>query len=296
MMEYVYDSYTWTDELKVLTGDMLIVPGLEMFGHACFSRKLAVLLPHIHQTAEFLYIVSGSQKYCIGDKEYEIKGNQVFVVDEDVVHSSGPNPYGRYENLWFRLDVETYAAHMGVPGHIRSLICERLHRMSYPIISFQDNQYSTLRSAFYHLASADHAEQMLGYSEFTEFVARMIWCTDPAGTVSPEIQKAVDYIHENVCVRMELEDLARLAGLSLSGFKQKFRREMGITPREYINLKKIEKGKELLASGMPVTQTAFCLDFSSSSYFSVLFRKLEDMSPGEYAKRVRQTGLPKQDM
>ena len=85
-------------------------------------------------------------------------------------------------------------------------------------------------------------------------------------------------------VRLGLEELAELAGLSLSGFKQKFRRETGITPREYINLLKIEKAKALLRAGSSVTETAFSLDFSSSSYFSVLFKQMEDMSPSEYVR------------
>lgn len=49
-----------------------------MIGHAACSRQAKALQPHIHQSAEFLCLASGSQKYCVGDREYVIKGNQVW--------------------------------------------------------------------------------------------------------------------------------------------------------------------------------------------------------------------------
>jgi len=283
-MDYVFDKPTWTDDTRILTRETLIVPGLEMFGHNCSARNLRLLSPHIHKTAEFLYLANGSQKYSIDGQEHVVKGNQVLVVDAEVPHSSGPNPYGRYESLWFRLDIPVFAASLGVSDQVKDLICRRLQHMANPILAPQDHLYSELQGAFYNLASQDPTDQLCGYSTFVHFVTQLVKCTDPAVSCSPGIQRAIVYIEENICTHLVLEDLAQLAGLSLSGFKQKFRRETGITPREYINLLKIEKAKEFLSAGVSVTQTAFNLDFSSSSYFSVLFRQMEDMPPSEYVK------------
>ena len=112
-MDYVFDNAIWTDDVRILTDETLIVPGLEMFGHNCSARNLRLLTPQIHKTAEFLYLANGSQKYSINGQEYTVKGNQVLVVDAEVPHSSGPNPYGRYESLWFRLDIAAFAANLG---------------------------------------------------------------------------------------------------------------------------------------------------------------------------------------
>ena len=283
-MDYVFDNAIWTDDVRILTDDTLIVPGLEMFGHNCSARNLRLLTPHIHKTAEFLYLANGSQKYSINGQEYTVKGNQVLVVDAEVPHSSGPNPYGRYESLWFRLDIAAFAANLGVSEPVRELICQRLQRMTNPILVPQDTLYNELQNAFYSLASSDPTEQLSGYGKFVHFVTQLVKCTDPTGGYSPGIQRVITYIEENICTHLGLEELAELAGLSLSGFKQKFRRETGITPREYINLLKIEKAKALLRAGSSVTETAFSLDFSSSSYFSVLFKQMEDMSPSEYVR------------
>ena len=281
-MNYIFDRYTWTKDRKVLTKYELIVPGLDMFGHSRSAGALTVLSPHMHTSAEFLYIANGAQKYYIGNKEYTLTGNQVLIVNEHTPHSTGPNPYGRYDCLWFQLDIAKFSASLSLPPAAQEHIYERLHNSKEPLITLKENLYGNLQTAFYELAGEDMTGKIRGYSRFVDFITCLVKYTDPKDCISMQMQKVLAYIDDNICTQLKLEDLAGISGLSLSGFKQKFRRETGISPREYINIKKIEKAKELLKSGMSVTDTAFALDFSSSSYFSVLFRQMEDMSPSEY--------------
>lgn len=288
MEPYCFDQATWTEDLKIITDETLIVPGMEMFGNNCTSGNLYILPPHRHRSTEFLYIANGSQKYYINDKEYTLNGNQVLVVDPHVPHSTGSNPYGRHESLWFRLDLKEFTRNLGVSQDVKQLICNRLHHLDTPLISLKEHMYSDLQEAFFGLASQDPTEQLCGYAKFIGFMTQLVRCTDPSVNYSREIQQVVDYIGAHICTQLSLEDLAELAGLSLSGFKQKFRRETGISPREYINLLKVEKAKQLLSAGHSITDTAFALDFSSSSYFSVLFHQIENMSPSEYVMKLRQ--------
>lgn len=292
-MDHLVDEASWLENFKVITDRILTIPGLEMFGHNSDTRRRQTLMPHIHRTAEFLYLSNGSQKYSVNGEEYTIHGNQVLVVAADTVHSSGQSPYGRYETLWFRLDIDAFAAGLGVTDSMKQLCRERLHRMCNTIVSPKENAYGDLQAAFYELSSSDMTRQLVGYARFIRFIMHLIQCNDPSSSYSPAIQRCTVYIEENICSHLELEELAALSGLSLSGFKQKFRRETGITPREYINLMKIDKAKEMLRGGTSITDTAFALDFSSSSYFSYLFRQMEDISPSEFVRRNRQTSADK---
>jgi len=290
-MEYVFDPYTWEDDRKILTQKELIVPGLEMFGTHHHPKKLRILPPHMHKTTEFLYLANGAQKYYVGEKEYLLTGNHVLVVNNDVVHSTGDIPYGRYENLWFRLDIPRFAKSLGVPAPIRSHICQRLQNLPHPLISMTENRFSQLRDAFFALSSDLPSEKLQGYAQFVDFVTYLVKCTDPTAAFSADIQQVLSYIREHICESILLADLAALCRISLSTFKQKFRRETGVSPREYINIQKIEKAKVFLASGMTVTETAYALDFSSSSYFSVVFKQMEDISPIDW--QAKHTNDPK---
>lgn len=288
-MQYLYDLPVWREEIKILTADTLLVPGLEMFGHNCAAGNLRSLPHHIHATAEFLFLANGTQKYYIDDREYLLGGNQLLIVDADVPHSTGQMLFGRHESLWFRLDIIAFAGSLGLPESARAMICTALCGRKNPILPLGANMYGELKNAFYDLASEDPADRLCGYARFVAFITTLIKRTDPGTVYSAGIQRVVQFIADHICTHLSLEELAALAGLSLSGFKQKFRKETGISPREYINLAKIEKAKEYLAAGKTVTETAFALDFSSSSYFSVLFRQLENIPPSIYAARVRKT-------
>lgn len=58
---------------------------------------------------------------------------------------------------------------------------------------------------------------------------------------------------------------------------------MGITPREYINSLKVEYAKNmLLDENYNITDVAFDLNFSSSNYFSSVFKQFTGFTPSQY--------------
>ena len=86
---------------------------------------------------------------------------------------------------------------------------------------------------------------------------------------------------------LPLEELAALAGLSLSQFKLNFKKELGTSPRHFISQKKIDCAKKLLPEGCTVTETAMRLGFSSSNYFSGVFKKFVFLTPPEYIREKK---------
>jgi len=281
-LKYLFDEYTWTENRKVLTASQLNIPGLEVFGHSSSAYGLTVLPVHAHVSAEFVYVANGAQKYYIEDREYILTGNQVLMVNAHTPHSTGSNPYGRYENFWFRLDIGEFANSLPLQKEIAEYIYCCLNHTNELLFTMRENVYNDLQTMFRNLASEDVPERLAGYAGFLDFIVKLARYTQLQERNSPQVQQAISYINENICTQIQLEDLAKRTGLSLSGFKQKFRRETGISPREYINTKKIEKAKEMLKSGKTVTDTAYALEFSSSSYFSALFKQRESITPSEY--------------
>ena len=87
---------------------------------------------------------------------------------------------------------------------------------------------------------------------------------------------------DHVTEELSLHTLAGICNLSVSQFKQKFKRIVGISPRNYINKKKINFSKMLLLKDISVTEVAMQLNFNTSSYFSTVFKKYTTMTPSEY--------------
>jgi AraC family transcriptional regulator len=66
---------------------------------------------------------------------------------------------------------------------------------------------------------------------------------------SPVLDRLLEHIENNLDQDLSLANLARLAGLSPSYFGQLFRAATGQSPVVYVTLKRLQRAKELLATG-----------------------------------------------
>lgn len=99
------------------------------------------------------------------------------------------------------------------------------------------------------------------------------------------IAKTVLYIRKHLNEAIELEKLAEISCLSKDHFIRLFKKELGTTPLQYINQKKIEKAQLLLISEeLAVKEIAFQLAFDDYSYFNRLFKKTTGVTPQEYRR------------
>lgn len=99
------------------------------------------------------------------------------------------------------------------------------------------------------------------------------------------IAKTVLYIRKHLNEVIELEKLAEISCLSKDHFIRLFKKELGTTPLQYINQKKIEKAQLLLITEeLAVKEIAFQLAFEDYSYFNRLFKKITGVTPQEYRR------------
>lgn len=99
------------------------------------------------------------------------------------------------------------------------------------------------------------------------------------------IAKTVLYIRKHLNEAIELEKLAEISCLSKDHFIRLFKKELGTTPLQYINQKKIEKAQLLLITEeLAVKEIAFQLAFEDYSYFNRLFKKITGVTPQEYRR------------
>lgn len=99
------------------------------------------------------------------------------------------------------------------------------------------------------------------------------------------ISRTVLYIRKHLNEAIGLEKLAEISCLSKDHFIRLFRKELGTTPLQYINQKKIEKAQLLLVTeDLAVKEIAFQLAFEDYSYFNRLFKKMTGVTPQEYRR------------
>jgi len=102
------------------------------------------------------------------------------------------------------------------------------------------------------------------------------------------INKARIYLEKNYQYQLMVEDVAREMSISTSYFKKIFKRDIGYTFSNYLNIIRIQKAKEILIkSKLSITEIAFDIGYNDSNYFSTVFKNIEGISPREYRKRMR---------
>lgn len=97
------------------------------------------------------------------------------------------------------------------------------------------------------------------------------------------IRKVLRHIRLNIDNPVSIDELSDMCCLSKDHFIRLFKKELQITPVQYINRKKIEKAQlKIITGDLPVKDIAYSLSFDNISYFNRLFRKYTGISPTQY--------------
>ncbi len=83
---------------------------------------------------------------------------------------------------------------------------------------------------------------------------------------------------------LDLSELAELCGMSPDYFRHSFKRTLGESPLEYISRLKIERAKQLLLSGMAVSEVSEAVGFASPNYFTRRFREATGLPPSRFGR------------
>lgn len=99
------------------------------------------------------------------------------------------------------------------------------------------------------------------------------------------IQTALLYIHMHFRENPKLSEVAKIVHYNQSHFSSTFRKEMGTTYCEYLNMLKIAYAKELLIStSLKINEICYECGFASHSNFLRLFKESQGVSPMQFRK------------
>lgn len=269
----------------VMTRKELGIKGLNVFGRHLASQVIPDTGGHYHRNCfEFAYVTKGNILFYVNDKEYRLSGGDIFVTAPNEVHSIGTLSLSISEMYWFQLDASEPDGFLCLEREWSERLIAEMHQLKNRVIKVDNRAMSYLMQDFYSLMVTQGTGRYEAIGLLTVFLHRMLrYDKQTRFSLTPDIARAVEYVLDSLNENIELEILADVSQLSLSRFKQKFKQQMGVTPREFINYQKIELAKTMLQEKQEITSIAMELGFSSSNYFAVVFKRLTSLTPSEYA-------------
>jgi AraC-like DNA-binding protein len=291
-MYEIFDDYCWEDHKKVITFEKHQVPGLKNFCYWNLSRAIPPSPLHHHSDiVEIHFVIKGKRYTYINDSVYTITGNELFITFPFEAHSNGNLPQNPCAFYGFQIDLKYKDGLLGLNKEYSNALSDIILNMKERHLKFTPSQTFLLKQAF-SLFSMGTTEDIHTGVQYLCCILFNLHNLEPVSeeknhNIDKYIQMVLDYVEEHFKENLQLKDLASIAGYSLSRFKIKFKEEVGITPADFISLKKIEYAKHQLEhTNIPITDIAFEVGFSSSNYFCSAFKKLSNYTPTEYRKHA----------
>lgn len=99
------------------------------------------------------------------------------------------------------------------------------------------------------------------------------------------INSALKLIDYNYCTDISVEQIANRLSVDPAYFSRIFTEKVGISPKKYILLKRMERAKELLiATDAGIFEISNSVGYEDQFYFCRIFKKTTGSSPTEYRK------------
>ena len=226
--------------------------------------------PHSHPYLEVFLFESGHGTFESGGKRVRIAAGDILAVSGGVTHvqySGSDAPLSYY--CFAATVAENFVGGFTL---VRGEIAEKLKRHALACKAELGSDMPLKNAA----ASAYFRLLYLG-------IVRASGVTAPVKLPS-RADEIRTYIETHSNDELTLDDLCKRFYVAKSTLLYEFRTRFGISPLKYLNVCRIERSKNLLASGASVTEAALAVGFSGPAYFTELFRRRTGYTPSAFKK------------
>lgn len=113
---------------------------------------------------------------------------------------------------------------------------------------------------------------------------------DDLKVTNPQLKHIVSSIRKNISDKLSLKSVAYSAGLSMATMYRMFKRELGISPVEFIIIERIKHAKSLLKDqNLYIKNVSYESGFVDTNYFIRTFKHYEGITPKQYQQLTNKS-------
>ena len=224
-----------------------------------------------------IYVSKGKGKYRVNKKVYQVEENDFFVLP--VRYATGLESFEK--NPW-----SIYWAYFS--GSQAAKVVEHLVGGKYSPMKAKPlvGRIAQFNDILHHLELMENIENLVyANSRFYSFLCSfklMVLSGKKYGSKDGVIQ-TIEYMRENISNVISLDDLAEVAGLSVSHYCAMFRQKTMQTPMQLYTSMKIQRACQLLQNRhQTIKAISYNLGFFDQYHFSKVFKQIMGVSPKEF--------------
>lgn len=272
--------------------DKVGLNGIRELVRVDFNESNDKLDRHLHPDAiELCYIAKGQQVYCVEEREYKIRKDMVFVAHPNELHHSSEYRQERGVLLYYMIiDVINDTEHfLGISGADMAELAGEMRRLPYAFTTAPEikDLFEEMFSLYFD--RPPYWQTQLKCTAFQLCRKLVMYARKETAEqqVSVEMLRSLNYIEDHLSdfERISIQDMAEQVYLSLPQFNARFSCEVGMSPKKYINRRRMDLACEMLSNDMKITEIAYELGFSSAQHFTNIFRSYYGISPSKWRSR-----------
>ena len=239
-------------------------------------------VPHAHNHTELFFIVSGKGQFLIQGELFPVDVNSLVIINPNVLHTEISTDAQPLEYIVLSISGIEFTTS-------ENSLCILDHFDDPDISSCLQNILQEME-----LKKPGYEEICQAYMEI--LIIRLMRNTALTAQTEPQVVSSnrqcaavKRYIDLHFKESLTLAQLAEETHMNKYYLAHVFKREYGISPINYLISRRITESKYLLTeTDLSMSQIAQVLGFSSLSYFSQVFRKVQGISPMEFRQNANR--------
>jgi AraC-like DNA-binding protein len=232
---------------------------------------------HSHEELAVGFVEKGSSTITCNALEFKIKEGQSFLIPPGMIHLCRPDYLNRYRFTMLYIDPRWFEAAFKIET---AKIKPRIRTMDHPAVEEKDRFLASFKTGSDPLDLESRAILFLG--NFMSGGFGMKGLTPPSTGSRAELEKVRHYMDQNFSDQIQLDDLARISGMTKFSLLRRFKARYQLSPHAYIINKRIHLARQLLLEGNTVARTAVTCGFFDQSHFVKTFRQYVGIAPMDY--------------
>jgi len=242
------------------------------------ENQTAEFPKHFHETFCFSLVYQGVNQIDFENQSIFSEAGCISIVNPYEIHSNpiiGNNTNIKFDTIYVPKEVLKYILKgKNVKFIERSIKSEKVNQL------------------FLNLKSALKTKNTkIIEIHLSQFINSLKFCSEEnqqeySGLNFENFNQINEYIETHIHDKFCLSELSLQANMNKYGFSKKFKMTTGMTPMNYVLMRKVFSSKKIINSNSELTEIAYRYHFTDLAHFSKTFKRFIGISPKKYKESL----------